>query len=456
MDDPLSLTFGIELECIVRYNPAEYEAALNSLECGSKTKRQTKFDILVRKTMGSVLKGLGLPVCEHQEEASVEKWTITWDESISWDDEAKGNFVGVEIISPAYNLSEAALKQVEEAIKLLTDKFDIIVNQTCGLHVHVGNSRKSFPLQTLKNFCMLTTIFEPQLNSLHPLERVFNCNIAKGPTEVFEGINPWDTALLIQSFQSHKELALRYAKEIGKFRDRFCAYNLVPLVIERGHNTIEFRQHEATTDTTEICKWIELTCGLLEVAHNIAFEQLTQLIEEFAFDTRPSGISVLDLLHKSQLHELANYYGGRQCHSHSKPRHAWVDRTLEDAMDLPPEGPHVEFVGGKRIVKTLAHAGGRAMGHADAGVSRKSYASASTSDEETTKVASSEELSNDEKEKQPMPRTPAEAERQRIQNIVRLSPTSAFRLMASAEPQEGGNIERVKSNASTASVWSVD
>jgi len=455
MFQSLELTFGLELEFIVRYDPSKYEAALGFRKWDPRTRRETKFEIILRDHIIKELKGIGIPICERREKPTIQKWVITSDESIDCDNEP--NCVGIEIKSSAYNLSEAALTQVEAAIKSLNDKFDIFVNESCGLHVHVGNQRKGFQLQTLKNFCMLTTIFERQLNSLHPPDRVsgLGMSFAKGPTQAFKGINLWDTALLLQSAPNHRKLIQRYATK-GKDRDRNQAYNLMPLVDEPLYNTIEFRQHEATTEPSAIRKWIELTCGLVTKAHSIPLDHLTQLILDFAFDPRPPGVSIIDLLHSLQLHGAADYYSHRVLYKHPRPGHAWVDSTLEDGIDLHTNKLDVSSIGGKKIVKTLSRRVAPSMGLVDIRTSRRSHTSSPMSDELTTKVESSEELPHGEQDCQAVPSPPLTADQQRIRNIIRQSPRSTFRNIREAELAAGCDVQRVGSSISVASDWSVD
>lgn len=417
MTSPLQLTFGLELEFIVLYDPVRYKYDLARLECGPRTRLDQKFEILVRKHIIYALNAIKLPVTGYRESDSTQKWTITSDDSI--DLGGRPNCVGVEMKSPAYNISEIALAQVTRAIKLLTDSFDVIVDDSCGVHVHVGNQRKGFPLQTVKQFCMLTAIFEPYFDSLHPSERIFGLGsgFARGPTSVFIGINPWDTALLIQDARSHKELVKRYARE-ENLRDRCHAYNLLPLVHEPMYHTIEFRQHEATTEPTAICKWIALACGLIHNAHTIPYNDLTQLIDEFAFDSRPPTDVIIDLLHRLQLNEWADFYSQRERYNHAKPLHAWVDKTLEDGMDLASDEIEADFVNGKQIVKTLAKWAALGKGYTNIKYPQSSRTSSSWSDRETVGGAVPGGLSQAERQVQMVPPRLLTAEGQRVQNLL--------------------------------------
>ncbi|MCJ1457264.1 hypothetical protein MMC28_007631 [Mycoblastus sanguinarius] len=366
MDDPLRLTFGIELECIVRYDPSIYESGLahgdGILWLKGAYLAENRLAILARHHMVNVIRSEGHPTYELRE-SGLHKWTVATESSIEIDTDRPFdgyNYCDVEIKSPAYDYSVESLVAVQEVIHLLTREFDVILNETCGLHVHVGNQRKGFPLQTLKNFSILTTIFEPQLNSLHPPERVAGPDpksiagneYTKCPTSAYKGTGPWDTALLIQECKTKQELVLRHQQYPGGGYDRFFAYNLGHQVFDnRKLNTIEFRQHRATLDTREIATWVRLTCGLVNYAHNADFEDITRLIDDCALD---SNFFVAHLLSMLRLNDIAKYYDVRGCWLHERPDWAWVDYTFEHAKELDPSKCVEEYVNGKKVVRTVA------------------------------------------------------------------------------------------------------
>ena len=353
MDDPLRLTFGIELECIVAYVPADYndERALRVVNDLPET-HEAKLEILLRKRIAHVLTTHGFPATDWLTNPSSQQWVVGEDKSVDPPPaDGEWSYVDVELKSPAYNYSRAAIRQLHEVINLLREHFYIITNKTCGLHVHVGNQRKGFPLQTLKNFCMLTTIFEPQFSSLHPPDRVQRNAYVKAMTEAFKGVNSWDTALLIQSCRSHEQLVGRFAGEYLSLPDRCWAYNLCPLVFKPKFNTIEFRQHDATTEASEISKWAELACGLVRSAHDIQFENLIQLIQAA---TEGLISNVVDLLSELNLGGLAGYYESQSRYQHPRPLWAWVDPTMEETRELRVGGENDEYVNGERVVRKIA------------------------------------------------------------------------------------------------------
>lgn len=80
MDDSLKLTFGIELRCIVGYDPATYEDYLGERNeiC---TTVDTKLQMLLRKHIVYVLGGHGFSACDGMGDPSSQKWVVNKDES---------------------------------------------------------------------------------------------------------------------------------------------------------------------------------------------------------------------------------------------------------------------------------------------------------------------------------------------------------------------------------------
>ncbi|KAL9067726.1 MAG: hypothetical protein Q9161_006718 [Pseudevernia consocians] len=251
--EPLTLTFGVELELILRFNPAGYTEESDD---GWSIPEERAWDHI-----RAVLEEL--PAYDYAERfgqwvAGFEKWDLGRDSSINipelWEprDGDYFDYSAIELRSPALPYTTASLSHVKEVFHLLFTTFDIVVNESCGLHVHVGNELKGFPLQTLKNFCILTTTFERELQSLHPPSRIDNRH-SRSSGAIFMGISPWDVEKIIKSTHNEDGLIFRVQN-----KQKGYAYNLLNL--GGGKETIEFRQHEATVNVDDIVKWVELTC----------------------------------------------------------------------------------------------------------------------------------------------------------------------------------------------------
>ena len=340
MPIPLNLTFGVELECIICFDPAIFEPALKpadgilwTQESSPHLPRESKLSILFRQHVGDFLTRKGFPTYDVTSQEGDQKWTISNDTSIDIQDgpRAIDGYLecDIEIKSPALRFCAKALRRVEQVVRLIAREFDASVNTSCGLHVHVGNRKKGFPLQTLKNLCMLTTMFEHQLNSLHPAHRIGNHH-AKGPSAVFRGQNPWDTLQKIQGCESKHKLVRLYANDEGLLDRRF-AYNICPMVLG-PHKTIEFRQHESTLEWSKIVNWIQVAGGIVEAMHEIDAFCLAQLISTCAFDHK---FTITDLLPRLKMDELVPCYEG-SLHTNERPEPIWVGGLTEGSKEARP------------------------------------------------------------------------------------------------------------------------
>ncbi len=179
--------------------------------------------------------------------------------------------------------------------------------------MRIGNAGDGFPLQTVKNLCMLTKGFEHQIDSLHPGHRVGNPR-AKGPGKVFRGRNPWDAVERIQRCRGVGELVGLYeGGEGGGF-----AYNLGGL--GEGGGSIEFRQHEGSLDWGKMGNWVGVVGGLVEAANRISVERVADLIARCGFERR---FTVFDLWERLGLEGLREFYLGRM-YVHVRAERVWV------------------------------------------------------------------------------------------------------------------------------------
>ena len=346
--EPLSLTFGVELEFVLRFDPVNYRFSHNGSDEWSFHPEEA-----IRDHMASILIENGYPVYSEDERhindsgSYYEKWDVGKDTSIHISelspppDEDRFGYSAIEL-SPALPYTTASLSQVKEVFRLLFSTFDVLVNKSCGLHVHVGNEEKGFPLQTLKNFCILTTTFERELESLHPPSRIGNkYSLSSGA--LFAGISPWDVEKIIKSALNEDDLIFRVQD-----REKSYAYNLLNVLEYK--KTIEFRQHEATVNVGDILNWVEVACSLVMKAHEFAMEDYNDVdqnnlrryhVDDYLDDTfNIPNRSILDMLTNLGLAELAEYYSGRGLFTHPVPSWAWADPGREDTMAPWVESAH--------------------------------------------------------------------------------------------------------------------
>ncbi len=340
MEAPLNLTFGVEFEFIVRFNPDDYEPYMsqaNGILWHGTGEQQflgdfEKFPIMVRSHIIAALSKHGIPVNSYRRNGVPErgygKWGVVPDGSINPGPESldprwiESGFTGVEVRTPAYYLSRFAIEQIRQVLHLLTLHFDIFVNPSCGLHVHVGNAHAGFPVRTLKNFCILITAFERQLNSLHPLHRIQNL-YAKPPGRIFPPTSPWEKVLAIDALKTIPEIVERF-NTFDYLPDAAVAYNLANLHYT-DKKTIEFRQHAATMDPIAVIMWVETVTGLVNLSHQSPYPAFVGLLQNHINDL---SFSVIDLLHSLDLHRVADYYAHRGIYTHPRQEWDWFDPVL--------------------------------------------------------------------------------------------------------------------------------
>jgi len=349
MSSPLQITVGIELECIVRFDPDNYEAGLAPGEgtlFPAGVTRQEKLSILVRHHMALVIANAGYQCHTQPEEKSAQKWSVGEDDTVQYRRDGR-HYTDIEIRSPALYLKPDGLMQIQAVVDLLRSEFELSVNDTCALHVHVGNERRGYPLQTLKNLCILTSMFEGRLSALHHPSRVLVGSLGqeycRTPSSVFSGKSPWDIALMVQAFGTQEELVKRYSGS-GLVTDKCQAYSLCSLRPE-SHRTIEFRQHESTLDTEEIRHWICVVAGLVSAAHKMGIQTLIKMCSEHASE---GGFDVFCMLKALGMGELREHYQARGIYEHPAPFLANVDQPAEEGQELSDEE---DLAAGVRFLK---------------------------------------------------------------------------------------------------------
>ncbi|MCJ1462462.1 hypothetical protein MMC07_001064 [Pseudocyphellaria aurata] len=318
---PIRLTFGIELEFIVRYDPEEYQEQMSAGDGkywpeDSHISLHYKYGVLVRQRIIQVLNQHGF-LAHRFGFTDVLKWTVGTDETVSADDST--NTYAIELKSPALEYSSPALEQVKMVVELLVTNFNLFVNKTCSLHVHVGNETRGFPLHSLKSFASLITVFEDQLISLHPPDRIHSA-FAKPTSHAFhEDASPREKLLIIDKLETVNgflrlfhpiseaeefESDTRLDRSIDRSIDRYMAFNFSNLREDERFKTIEFRQHKGTLDSTLVVNWVRVACNLVHMSCTNG-ESFRDLIEKHIDDT---DYNIIDLFMDLKLSDLAKFY----------------------------------------------------------------------------------------------------------------------------------------------------
>lgn len=178
-------------------------------------------------------RGLQAHVSGYNHQDSKTSYKLGSDSSIDGDNSC-------EVVSPILK-SLDSLKTVCEVI----NEAGAQVNRSCGLHVHFGASK--FTVKQYQRIIMNYAAIEPIIDSFMPNSRRNN-GFCKSLRQVAERLRGRDCDT-IQDMQLYGFDNNRY------FKVNAMAYN--------SHKTIEFRQHNGTTNFEKIRNWVEfLSCFL--------------------------------------------------------------------------------------------------------------------------------------------------------------------------------------------------
>lgn len=102
-----------------------------------------------------------------------QKWVVKGDDTVCKPPENGYGYAGIEVTTPRLDGTDASFMMVRYVVNLLTAKFRITVNDTCGLHVHVGCGG-GFDLTGIRRIMGILYSADRLLATLHPPIRRFN------------------------------------------------------------------------------------------------------------------------------------------------------------------------------------------------------------------------------------------------------------------------------------------
>lgn len=279
------------------------------------------------------------------------QWIVKHDDTIQFPSTQINtyNWYKVEICTPGLMFSPWNVRHIWGFLHIITNKYRVNCNQSCGLHIHVGAGKQDFSLDILKNLMGLIFTFERQLEQCHPLHRMsYNSSTypLRDHANIHQNFDPgknfscsdrnWKMHRLLDRYQKGLPLILAPARSSRDSLDAlFKATSRAEIVrmfrsdedVRLGYNirfldepypepfkrTIEFRQHEATTNRYKIQHWLNICCRLVEVARQIASATHEEkegfnafLLDHLNDDEENFGLVML--LVKLGLEEEAEYY----------------------------------------------------------------------------------------------------------------------------------------------------
>lgn len=182
-------------------------------------------------------------------------WKVVTDGSVA------GNGTPLEIVSPVLE-GEAGLAEARKVCETLT-RLGATVNQSCGLHVHVG--ARSLGVNVLKHLAKIYAECEDVIDSVQPHSRRARNNTYCGPvknlnwTSLAQAIDARDIASAING------------------GGRYCKLNYTAFW---KHGTVEFRHHAGTVDGEKVVNWVNACLRMIAAAQREATEPMQVVQQE--------------------------------------------------------------------------------------------------------------------------------------------------------------------------------
>ena len=316
---PLNLTFGVELEFIIKYRP---DFLTSERLKGGLDHNVDRRSSVIHTQLFQALLAADVPVTL-QDMGDAANWSILLDRSIEFTEErlwdVEYRFIGIEVRSrvlPGHTPErfDESLDEIRLVINTINQlPFTVLTNRTTGLHVHVGNRHQGFPLRTLRNLCQTVLGLSRSIESIHPSHRVSSQHAASycSPTSRALPFTNGHAANLLLVEKCATIDALVDLLNPGAYKSH--AYNLANLDTRRGppstlKQTVEFRQHAGSVDTEEVCAWAEAVTGLVQWCHHVPSGILVPLLLDA--EEQP-GLGLLEVLKVIGKEHLCGFYRGR-------------------------------------------------------------------------------------------------------------------------------------------------
>lgn len=175
-----------------------------------------------------------------------------------------GSLTGVDnndVVSPILNGEKSGFDSLKAVTKAL-DEVGAMVNRSCGLHVHIGTKGMTdeWYINVFKNY--------------QRLENLINSFMA--PSR--RGQNGYCKSIKNYHFEN-----CRTIYDVSCMMGR---YHVVNPAAWRRHGTIEFRQHQGTTDFEKISNWVKFVGKLVGWSKNNTFESDVTNVNGLPFLTK--------------------------------------------------------------------------------------------------------------------------------------------------------------------------
>ncbi|KAJ4201600.1 hypothetical protein NW767_006687 [Fusarium falciforme] len=253
----MSLSIGIEIEGV----------AMNRV--GSSAPFPTRTEVQLR-LLSDALDDAGLesrvylPSTTRGSGPDYSIWNVTMDVTVSEatsgseaeDSKFRRRF-GFELISPVFRGIEnnAWMNQLRAGISSINRVVRWKANRSTGLHVHVGRDVGSlkYSLLEVKKIAMLYCRFEGAIDEFHPGHRSFGNDyiMSNRNNALLDGLSI--SQVYERIFRANS--ILEVCQVVNYCDDEYTYDGYNDSRFFKKHDTIEFRQHEGTTDPEQMIKW---------------------------------------------------------------------------------------------------------------------------------------------------------------------------------------------------------
>ncbi|MCJ1335312.1 hypothetical protein MMC09_000580 [Bachmanniomyces sp. S44760] len=318
------LTFGVEIEFAVRF----------TTEVGKRLYKQHP-DALspgtaVYKYIASQLRNAGIPAVDRWEKQRVggmlsyDRWYVDYDSTIdvSAEDYGEpkdfdGEYRGIELQSRILPATREGFDEVRRVMHVLRDLEDnkgllhFRVNDSTGLHVHVGNRSEGFTVSTMKKFANFMLGFEHIITSVHNDSRLMNKS-CRNPSEghIMESMpSTWQRIAMVEDIGDDLRVdGPNFVRLMNESDGKPDAYNFTRLLSTGPMKTIEFRQHAGVLDAEAMVAWAEFATGAVEFCHYRTASYVLLLISGRDSQLDFTFLNLLETINKGH---LVDFYGTR-------------------------------------------------------------------------------------------------------------------------------------------------
>ena len=249
------------------------------------------------------LASIGLPTEPRKANSNFAMWEVTADGSIkgppppsrrnkkAYADWQAYTYWPIEIRTPAYYYNEDALRDISDFCAIMRKNYLVTVNESCGLHVHIGYGTQGFTLPHLRRLGAIIEAFEPQFDSIHPEHRIDSRNahcVSFRQNTYFQyqyrqdhGRAPrvLETIATLLACESRDAFRTCVASEATTgsyaFVGETTAWNFDRMGTESKRrpehvpDTIEFRGHEGSLDAEAVGNWVRTLVGVVEYTRSV-------------------------------------------------------------------------------------------------------------------------------------------------------------------------------------------